>query len=662
MVKRLYRNLPKEITTTLVFFLVSIIAPQNSRAETISLPMTFDFQLLRSLIVSQAYQDPDESAAIVTMNQGCNDIRLNKPQIQEEEGLVRFQTDIRITWGTPIGGNCFAPLYWSGSAVFLQQPIVDKQWQLHFNTQDSTLLDSTGNRAPLSGLVWDLIKNNVHSYINAIVLNLAPPVDNLKQFIAPQAPNQLLDAAGRFLADMHPDTPQVRSDSLSINILAEADIPESRPEKSDVPPIEKPEQQEQLMNLWQTWDALLVHMINRISSRGLSPNDRRLLLDTLLRVRYEFTEVIGTPALTTAFVRHQFIASWQDLKPLFRNHLSSRPADNPLGYLSFFTAADALVVLDRIGPLIGIDISREGFYRLAHMLSADETLNEGGAVDRRLRDALGLEPDLPLLPAEKQAPSLQERIPAKKNSQKSPADKIEVQPGKDPLSFLLDQLFPWLSRLSWQDLFSPVEAHAAAQPSFQEVRSWTAELMPSDSFLPRVHKILNKAVHSLNAGLAKETKTPAWEEKMIHATAWQESCFRQFVVKDKKITYLLSYNNTSVGIMQINEKVWRGIYDLQGLRWNIEYNSVAGAEILTLYLNRYISRKQNLKKISSEAGKRYLAAWLYALYNGGPSQLDKFPQRNTNGSLYKSEQLFLEKYDKIEGQHWLALVDCLPSR
>ena len=149
---------------------------------------------------------------------------------------------------------------------------------------------------------------------------------------------------------------------------------------------------------------------------------------------------------------------------------------------------------------------------------------------------------------------------------------------------------------------------------------------------------------------------------MMYATAWQESCFRQFIVKDKKITYLLSYNNTSVGIMQINEKVWRGIYDLQGLRWNIEYNSNAGAEILNLYLNRYIAKQQNLEKISSPAEKRYLSAWLYALYNGGPVQLHRFPERNKTGKFYKSEQLFLEKYDKVTGEQWVRLVDCLPLR
>lgn len=663
MLGRLYRKRLGNLVGPAGLFVLIFIAPLQAVAEIVSLPMTFDFQLLQRLIITQAYRDPGENAVIVAMNRGCNEIRLNRPQIQEDNGFIRFRTNISIAWGTPVGGSCFAPLYWSGAVALRQQPIIDRHWQLRFKTHDSILLDSSGNRAPLSGLIWDLVKTNVHSYLDGIVLNLAPPVDNLKQFIAPQAAHRPLDAAARFLADMHPGIPEVRSNGLSINILAEADIPQTRPDNGAVEPLDSPAQQEQLMNLWQTWDALLVHMIGQIAGRELSDDDRRLLLDTLLRVRYEFSEVIGTPALTTGFVRHQFIASWQALKSLFRNHLTPDPSGNLLGYLSFFTAADALVVLDRIGPLMGLDISREGFYRLAHMLSADATLNEGGAVDPRLRGILGLEPDISPPPLEKEESRTEtEHTPAKEDARGSPPYNDKDASANKPLSSLLYQIDSQLFRIPWLQLFGPAEACAAVQPSFQEVRSWTAELNQAENLLPRVLTILTKLAGSVNELLDRGGGKPNWAEKMIYATAWQESCFRQFIVKDEKITYLLSYNNTSVGIMQINEKVWRGIYDLQGLRWNIEYNSNAGAEILNLYLNRYIAKQQNLKKISSAAEKRYLAAWLYALYNGGPAQLNKFPERNKTGKLYKSERLFLEKYDKVADKHWLSQVDCLPSR
>ena len=81
--------------------------------------------------------------------------------------------------------------------------------------------------------------------------------------------------------------------------------------------------------------------------------------------------------------------------------------------------------------------------------------------------------------------------------------------------------------------------------------------------------------------------------KVVLATAWQESCMRQFLIKKKKIVYLRSSNGSSVGVMQINERVWREIYDIDRLRWNIRYNARAGCEILDLYVTKSI---KNLKK------------------------------------------------------------------
>ena len=50
-------------------------------------------------------------------------------------------------------------------------------------------------------------------------------------------------------------------------------------------------------------------------------------------------------------------------------------------------------------------------------------------------------------------------------------------------------------------------------------------------------------------------------------TALIESCWRQYVVRGGKVSYLRSQSG-SVGIMQINQVVWRGFYDVQRLRWD----------------------------------------------------------------------------------------------
>jgi hypothetical protein len=127
------------------------------------------------------------------------------------------------------------------------------------------------------------------------------------------------------------------------------------------------------------------------------------------------------------------------------------------------------------------------------------------------------------------------------------------------------------------------------------------------------------------------------------------------VVKDSKLTYLLSYNNSSVGLMQVNERVWRGIYDTQRLRWDIQYNATAGCEIVDLYLQKYALRKYGSDILNKTDT---LARLVYAMYNGGPSQYDKFLKRSQTNELYESDRLFAQKYEWVKNGQWQQVEKC----
>lgn len=64
--------------------------------------------------------------------------------------------------------------------------------------------------------------------------------------------------------------------------------------------------------------------------------------------------------------------------------------------------------------------------------------------------------------------------------------------------------------------------------------------------------------------------------------------------------------------------------------------------------------------LTTPAGQRFLAAWLYALYNGGPAQMKPFLQRYKKENLYRAEQLFLAKFDAVATGEWTEAVHCLP--
>ena len=141
---------------------------------------------------------------------------------------------------------------------------------------------------------------------------------------------------------------------------------------------------------------------------------------------------------------------------------------------------------------------------------------------------------------------------------------------------------------------------------------------------------------------------------MVLATAWQESCWRQFVKKGRNIVALKS-SAGAVGIMQVNPYVWRGFYNLKALRKDISYNAMAGSEILIHYLKDLAITKGEHKR---KGGLDNLARAAYAAYNGGPDHLKRYRRKNTPRSLRKIDQSFQRKFKVMKNGNELAVRSC----
>ena len=108
-------------------------------------------------------------------------------------------------------------------------------------------------------------------------------------------------------------------------------------------------------------------------------------------------------------------------------------------------------------------------------------------------------------------------------------------------------------------------------------------------------------------------------------------------------------------MMQVNERVWLELYDLKHLRWNIRYNARAGCEILEQYFTRYgLSSKK-----ASQLDPDTLACALYATYNSGPGDFQKFLQRKSSGKRLITDTLFQEKYQRDKKDQWDNITTCL---
>jgi hypothetical protein len=449
----------------------------------------------------------------------------------------------------------------------------------------------------------------------------------VRDFLAPLFHEQARQATLAMLDSLRGGPLTVGNDGVMVELQAEVEevyVPKEGEQVEELSPAER----QRLVSLWETWDVLLVRLITLLAAQSLSPEDQQLLIDVLLDTRYVFAEALEDNDLTKDFVRVQFVRAWRQLAPVFRRQLYAQSSENSLGYLAFFTAADALMALDRMGPTFGIEISQQGLLRLAAMLTGKETpLPYDLKVDELLRKLL--------------------QLPPLENSQTPGNDMLEIdlpsnQNNGEPLTRIADFFF--------------TPAYGAEPPQFAEILDWRLPEEDVMGYLERVRAVLSEASATVLTRQQLPEQLHGMYRKVIIAMAWQESCFRQFIEKNNKLTFLLSYNQTSVGVMQINERVWRGMYDRNKLRWDIRYNALAGCEIADLYLRRYALQG---KAQAHRADTGLLAGIVYAMYNGGPGQLDKYLARQKSGKLFPSDRLFIEKLKLVETRDWEQIRECL---
>lgn len=598
----------------------------SASAKEISIPISLEYDLLEAIILRAYFNDPGDTAQLVNEGNGCIELTLSNPRFSGRDEVLNMSTEIFVHVGTPIGEYCLMSYQWEGSMAVSQLPKLDNQnWELSFETVDTTMFASNGEEIDHLNLVFDRLIPIANEYMRGFSINLDTPVEDLRTFILPMFTTEARKEADQLLNSIRPGNIKAEEDRLVVAIKADAIQLKDSTEEAQ-PEVLTEAEMENFLELWETWDSLLVYLISVLSEQPLSESERLQLVDLILETRYEFVAQINDGSAQTDFVRDQFLKGWQLLSSIFKRHLLHSPTETRLGYLSFLTAVDALMILDELGPTFGIEISRNGLIRLAKILG-------GEAVE------LHYSPDV--------NKALQQLFQAYPESDRHRSGDDPTPPA-DPDSALNSML------LMLDSLIAP-SAHAGPLPTFAEIKRWQPPKRYDQEYLNRIRKLLKFALTSLTIRRELSTGIDTLYQQMIPAIAWQESCFRQFVVKDAKLTYLLSYNYSSVGIMQVNERVWRGVYDIQRLRWDIRYNASAGCEIVDLYLQKYA-----LKKYGPEilAKTDLLAQLLYAMYNGGPGQYGKFLKRRKSANLYDSDLLFAQKYDWVKNEAWEQTEKC----
>ena len=122
---------------------------------------------------------------------------------------------------------------------------------------------------------------------------------------------------------MRPGTLTVSDKSIFFEIFADVEDV-YRPDDQAMEPQLLAEERANLVSLWENWDSLLSYLVVTISRKTLSESEQQILIDTLLETRYRFVQDLNDNTLSHDIVREQFVAAWQQLSPIFKNHLKTK--------------------------------------------------------------------------------------------------------------------------------------------------------------------------------------------------------------------------------------------------------------------------------------------------------------------------------------------------
>ncbi len=586
--------------------------------ETVFLPVTLEYPFIRSVLVRQLYHAPGERAIVIDeAQQDCVHIELWDPAVSRERSMIKLGSRIKIRAGVPILGNCVGSFEWEGYIEVLQRLVLDeKSWQTRFETIDSRVYDVRRKPEAIAERFWSLIKTHVHPYLDQTSIELAPPLKEMRTILSLVFPPEQRRSVDLWLDTMKLGPLRAEESGVKVNVLLDVEtsagprVPAAELSRYEI---------ERLAHAWEAWDAFLVLEIESLIGQPITDIERKNLLQILLENRHEFFQALDSGTIGPDLVRQQFIRTWQRIAKIMRKHLVNQKSLSSFGYLAFFTASDALVVLDKLGPTLGLEISRDGLIRLARLLSTDvpdPILGYSYSLDPGLRKFLGL------------GPPLDESGPTSDLQELDLLDEPEKNSRNDDRQSRLGRfLFP--------------RAWAKSPSMLDQLKQWIPPARNPDPYIGKVRNLLEGAADAILTADPLAGEYNPFFHRLLLATAWQESCWRQFIAKAGKLRYLISYNRSSVGLMQVNERVWRGIYRMESLRWNIGYNAKAGTEILNLYLRTFALKEINPR---TPADLDTAAQVAYAMYNGGPGQLKKFMERKRANALYRSDHLFLEKY------------------
>jgi len=685
------------VTAVLASFALAPARP--AFAGTVTVPIRLDEQFLRHLVIAKVFDQPSERAELWRDPHGCGHLVLAKPEVEAKDGRLHVRSLGDARWGAAVGDKCLLPLTWNGRVDVVEEPTLERDLPIvHFRVVDTALFDKNGRRATITSRLWDWIKGYVHPSMESVTVDLHGAVEELRTLLPLVLPAAYAGSADITLASVTLADARVEDHELVIDVALASPEPPPGYQPGPEPPLDVHEVEQ--------WDAFLTFVVKRAALDIQDSTLREALLGVLIDSRYDIVDaLLNAEPGTRDPVPALFRKAWTRLAPVLRQADAQVPGSAALRYLAFVAAGDALVAIDKLGPGSGLEISAAGLRRLARIVAPEERgdpLEYATVVDPELRARLGFGPPLPLPAAPapdlgtptttvsgpettttidgttqgsrngntaepsaatsaptaapsatRELPRAPEAAPAKTAPAALPA--TPAPPTTSPTSKASPSApSRWLTGfLEW---LVPA-AEAAGEPTNElnaRLRNWAPTSKDLAEYLPIVRRVLRAAADDTLANKRLDTRYVSIFRPLVLATAWKETCWRQYVRRAGNVVTIQS-GAGALGIMQVNPRVWRGFYDVGALRTDTAYNAHAGAEILQHYLVDYA-----IKKKEDELGGSVdaLARATYSAYNGGPGSIGRYRSAKASRALRAIDAEFWRVYQVVKSGNELGVREC----
>lgn len=574
----------------------SLLAP-GAFAARLEIPLRVPLELVRDGIVKQL--EASGKTGEIWREGACRYLSLEAPTLEPAgEGLLRLAAPGKAALGAEVLGKCANAADWVGTARFTLAPQIDSAGVLSVRIVDSSLTDARGEKA--APLIWELGKRQLHPRLERFRYDLGASRTALLGLLRGAAPPAQAAAMEAVLGQVR--VLPLRVEKAQVVVPVALEIPDAwlapavlSPASATAPGAAAPLTDEEIDNLEKALepvDAFLVYCIRQVAADNAEL--RQKLFTLLLDSRYQLSAILSGDAPPGGDpVRTLFLDTWSELRAILAD----------ARYTLFVDAGDALLALDKAAPSLGVRISADGLRQLAHSLRPEDKgdpLAYGWEVDPRLLELFRVD-----------------ALPERTSS------------------------LPFFLKTS--------QSEKAMQ---QPLDRWVPSRDELDAYEARIGALLERSAASERGRAGFSAPYDELFANLVPTTALIESCWHQYVVRGGKVTYLRSASR-SVGIMQVNQRVWRGFYDVQRLRWDIAYNVRAGAQILARYVKDYAIPYAEKSGRPADVPRA-----AYAVYNAGPRAVGRFAKAKPHPREARVDRKLWDLYKGIASGGKADLESC----